>query len=313
MLQNANYAQQIRSTKSRSATRPKVKAEYYLVQHTVKKPVTCTGLGVHSGKPAALKISPSFANTGITFVRTDVAENNVIPARWDMVVDTSMCTKLGNAAGVTVSTVEHLLAALRFLAIHNAIIEIDGPEIPIMDGSSKEFINLIKAAGHKSLATPLPQIRVLKKIHVTNRGGEATLTPSDEPSIAMTFDASGRLAPNKWAFTFAPEKDDFASILADARTFGFLEDAKKLQAAGLARGASLENTIVINDDHSILNEDGLRHEDELIRHKLLDAYGDLYLAGGRLLGHFEGTNSGHDLNNKILHALFDDPDAWEYV
>ncbi|WP_084756119.1 UDP-3-O-acyl-N-acetylglucosamine deacetylase [Candidatus Paracaedibacter symbiosus] len=312
MLHDVAILEQTKTIKSTRLAPVKILAPIHTTQHTVKKNIICMGIGVHSGESVTLRIKPAVADTGYVFIRTDLTENNRVPARWDTVADTSMCTKIANEAGTTVGTIEHLMAAFRALGVHNAIIELDGPEVPIMDGSSIEFIEAILASGGvKPLATPLKQIRVLKPIHVVQGKGEAWLLPSDEPRISIYFDGCGRF-PQSWTFDYYPEKEDFTTLLSEARTFGFLEDGNKLRAMGLAQGADLCNTIVI-DDNKVLNAEGLRFDDEFVRHKVLDAYGDLMLVGTRLLGHFDGRNSGHGLNNLILRALFADPNAWVYA
>lgn len=278
-------------------------------QQTLAKSVRCTGVGVHSGQPVTMTINPAQANKGYTFIRTDVAEHNKIEAIWSNVTDTSMCTKITNSHGISISTIEHVMAALAGLHIHNATIEVGGPEVPIMDGSSADFVTLIQTAGTKQQNAPLKVIRVLKPIQVSHGKGTAFLLPAAERRFTMEFNFSGRISETTH-LSYYPDSDDFNENLADARTFGFFEDAQKLQAAGLAKGASLKNTIVIGEA-GVMNEDGLRHDNEFIRHKVLDAVGDLALAGGVLCAHFDGINSGHALNNQILRALFADPTAWE--
>lgn len=312
MLHNVASIESITTNRPTLASKVKNAVATAMHQHTVKKTVICKGIGIHSGADVTLKIKPSAADTGFIFVRTDLTTNNRIPARWDTVVDTSMCTKIANSNGVSVSTIEHLMAAFRAVGIHNALIEIDGPEVPIMDGSSIEFIRAIQQGGGiKPLSKAIKQIRVLKPIHVIQDKGQAWLLPADESRISIYFDGFGRFSTS-WTFDYLPEEDDFTTLLSEARTFGFLEDGNKLRAMGLARGASLGNTIVIDEDQ-IMNDGGLRYEDEFVRHKILDAYGDLMLAGVRLIGHFHGHNSGHGLNNQILRALFNDLDAWTYA
>lgn len=311
MFHNGASAQQLNFISPTLTSKVKSTLAHHTTQHSLRKTVTCKGIGIHSGAPVTLKIKPAAVDTGFVFVRTDLQQDNQIPARWDTVVDTAMCTKIANKAGVSIGTIEHLMAAFRAVGIHNAVIEIDGPEVPIMDGSSIEFIRVLQQGGIKSLSKPPKQIRILKPIHVVQGKGQAWLLPSDETRISIYFDGCGRFSES-WTFDFHPEHDDFTTLLSSARTFGFLEDGNKLRAMGLARGASLGNTIVIDED-KVMNEGGLRFEDELVRHKILDAYGDLMLAGVRLLGHFHGHNSGHGLNNQILRALFDDLDAWTYA
>jgi UDP-3-O-[3-hydroxymyristoyl] N-acetylglucosamine deacetylase len=284
-----------------------------LYQQTLLSSVKCQGIGVHSGNIVNMMIKPAPVNTGYLFIRTDLPQGdngieNQIKALWSTVLDTSMSTKIGNDYGVTVSTIEHIIAALAGLQIHNAVIELNGPEVPIMDGSSVDFVELLMAVGVKKQRSRIKTIRVLKPIQVSHGLTTAFLLPSDEPRITMEFNFNDRFGETTH-YSYYPDTDDFASTLAQARTFGFYEDAEKLRALGLAKGASFENTIVIGES-GIMNEGGLRYEDEFIRHKVLDAIGDLALSGARLLAHFDGTNSGHTLNNKILRALFNDPAAW---
>lgn len=279
-----------------------------LFQKTVNGPIHFQGIGVHSGNTVNMTIKPAPVDVGYVFIRTDLTENNQIKARWDTVSDTSMSTRISNDAGTMISTIEHVIAALTGLGIQNALIEVDSLEIPIMDGSSVEFVKAIQEAGTKKQLARVKTIRVLKPIQVTQGTSTAFLLPSDEPRISIEFNGNNRL-PENYFFSYYPDTDDFSAVLSPARTFGHYEDAQKLQAAGLARGASLDNTVVIGDS-GIMNEGGLRYEDELVRHKVLDALGDLALCGGRLLGHFYGINSGHGLNNQILRALFADPAAW---
>lgn len=281
-----------------------------VMQKTLLKPVSCTGYGVHSGMPVTLTLNPAPVNSGIVFFRKDVGiKTGLIPAQWDLVSDATMCTKLTNSFGVSVGTVEHLMAACVGMGLTNVRIDVDGPEIPIMDGSSIAFVDMIKESGVKATKKPVKSIRILKPVEVKLGSSVARFLPCDDPLITMKFNANGRLGESLDTYTYCPEMDDFASLLSKARTFGFYEDAQKLWSMGLARGASLENTIVINEN-KIMNEEGLRFDDELIRHKVLDAVGDLALAGVRLVGHFDGVNSGHALNNKLLRALFSDESAW---
>lgn len=280
-------------------------------QQTLAKAIRCIGVGVHSGESVAMSIKPGSVNSGYVFIRSDLAENNRIEALWNNVTETTMCTRITNSHGVSISTIEHVIAALAGSHIHNAIIEVGGPEVPIMDGSSADFVTLIQSAGIKKQNAPLKMIRVLKPIQVSHGKGTAFLLPADERRFSMEFNFAGRMADTSY-LSYYPDSDNFAECLADARTFGFFEDAQKLQAAGLAKGASLNNTIVIGEA-GVMNEGGLRHDDEFVRHKILDAIGDLALAGGVLMAHFDGINSGHGLNNQLLHALFSDPTAWELV
>mgnify|MGYP000305322425 CR=1 FL=1 len=281
-------------------------------QSTLGMTVSCKGIGVHSGKAVSLTLSPGEIDSGYVFIRTDVPTNNKILGRFDQVVDTQMCTKLANEAGISVSTVEHVAAALAGAHITNAVIKVSGPEIPIMDGSSAKFSELIERAGIHPQKSSVRSLRILKPIRVTCGSAYAEFVPSEERLITLTFDGHGRLKDLAVVkeLTFDWDHDDFSDFLADARTFGFYDDAQKLLAMGLAKGASLENTVVIQGENTVMNPEGLRSTDELVRHKILDAVGDLALAGVRIEGHFRGFNSGHALNNQLLRALFNTPDTW---
>ncbi|MEM7441857.1 MAG: UDP-3-O-acyl-N-acetylglucosamine deacetylase [Pseudomonadota bacterium] len=281
-----------------------------LLQRTLKSSIHCSGVGVHSGRRTTLTLRPAESGTGITFVRTDVpAHRAVVQARWDRVCDTKLCTVVSNEHGTTVGTIEHLMAALAGSGIDNALIELDGPEVPVMDGSAEPFMFLIECAGQVDEDTPRRAIRVLRPVTVMNDdGASATLSPALGFSINCEI-AFASKAIGRQHFSLTPAHDDFRDEIARARTFGFLHEVEQLRAAGLARGGSLENTVVVSGD-SVLNEDGLRYKDEFVRHKTLDAMGDLALAGAPILGRFDGVKSGHRLNNQVLHALFADDNAW---
>ncbi len=280
-----------------------------IYQKTIAHIVSCQGIGVHSGLPVTLTLYPAFSGNGITFIRTDVGGKE-IKANWQTVVDTRMCTTVGNSQGITVSTVEHLMAALAAHGIDNIRIELDGPELPIMDGSASPFIRLLEEAGLKQQQTPRKLIRVLKEVTVENGSQKASLSPASSYEIEVEFDFAGRTSLQAQNFTFCPFKDSFEEDIASARTFGLLEDAQKIWAMGLAKGASLDNTLVYEGDQ-VLNEDGVRYTDECVRHKILDVMGDLHLAGGLILGKFHGIRPGHTLHSQLLHALFADSTAWE--
>jgi UDP-3-O-[3-hydroxymyristoyl] N-acetylglucosamine deacetylase len=275
-------------------------------QATLKSTVSCTGIGVHSGQSTVLVLEPAEPNSGYVFIRTDIANHNKILGHFGQVIDTQMCTKIANSAGVSVGTIEHVIAALAGAHITNAIIKVSGPEVPIMDGSSAIFTDLIERAGVKNQDVLLPTLKVSKPMRVTAGQAYAEFIPSQGRLITLKFDGHGRLSNTLKVkeLTFDWDHDDFGEFLSDARTFGFYEDAQKLLSLGLAKGASLENTVVIQSDNSIMNPEGLRSQDEFVRHKILDAVGDLALAGVRIQGHFRGYNSGHALNNMLLHALF---------
>lgn len=282
------------------------------MQYTVKTPATLEGIGLHSGAVVHMTIRPAASGAGIAFLRTDVTDrDNIIPALWDRVVDTRLCTMIGNAAGVTVGTIEHLMSALRGCGVDNAIIELDGPEVPVMDGSAAPFVALVERAGLEAQTAPRRVIKILKEISVEQDGKTASLSPAASSVFGgrIVFEHG---AIGDQSFSTALVNGNFAHDIAQARTFGFLHEVEWMRKNGLARGGSLDNAIVLNEN-GVLNPEGLRFEDEFIRHKLLDAIGDLYLAGAPILGAYHGVKAGHALNNALLHALFAAPDAWEWV
>ncbi len=274
-------------------------------QATLDAPIHCTGVGLHSGARIRMRLCPAPADSGILFRRVDVApEIADIPATWRQVVDTTLCTAIANHAGTSVGTVEHLMAALRGLGIDNALIELDGPEVPIMDGSSAAFVFLIESAGVAVQAAPRRPIRVVRPVEVRDGDAMARLEPAEGSvfSVVIDFD-SPVIARQSRDFTLVP--GGFKHELAEARTFGFLKDVERLRSMGLARGGSLDNAIVVGDDR-VLNPEGLRYEDEFVRHKILDAVGDLYLAGAPIIGRFVGHRSGHAMNHRLVTALLAD-------
>jgi len=282
------------------------------MQHSVKNIVTIKGIGLHSGKPAVLNIYPKEVDFGIVFKRTDIqdAQNETVKALWSNVLDTRLCTLIGNKSGVTVGTIEHLMAALRACGVDNALIEIDGPEIPILDGSSKLFIDAIEEIGLIEQSKPRRAIRILKTVSYEENGKKVSLSPSMTPTYAGQIEYNHPSIGTQ-RFEMKLINGNFKHDLSDCRTFCLFSDVEMMQKNGLALGGSLDNAIVI-DDTGVINEDGLRCHDEFIRHKLLDAIGDISLAGGLVLGAYEGNKIGHDMNNKLLHALFSDDTAWEY-
>lgn len=281
-------------------------------QTTIKNTVECTGVGIHSGKLAHMSLKAAKAGTGIMFKRLDVAEEKAyVPARFDAVSDTRLGTTITNEHGVGVNTIEHLMAAFAGLGIDNALVELDGPEIPIMDGSAAPFVFLVECAGTRELLAPRRAIRILKRIQITEGEKVAELTPDDSFSVEIEIDfQSPAIARQRFRFDLSGR--GFKTEVARARTFGFRHEVDGLQAVGLGRGGSLDNTIVI-DGNEILNTGGLRYPNEFARHKLLDAIGDLYLAGAPILGHFRGVRSGHTINNMLLRRLFSRPDAFDIV
>lgn len=281
------------------------------MQHTLKNAVTISGIGLHSGAVVTMRLLPATADHGIVFMRTDRDGDNIIPARWDHVVDTRLCTVIGNASGATVGTIEHVMAALRGCGVDNLLIEIDGAEVPVMDGSSAPFVEAIDDAGVQVQAAPRRAIRILKEVVVEEEGKRVRLSPAQGSVFAGQIDFRHPVIGSQFYETRLVN-GNFRHELSEARTFGFLEEVEALRAIGLVRGGSTDNAIVL-DKGRVLNDEGLRFSDEFIRHKLLDAVGDLFLAGGPILGAYEGYRAGHALNNAILRKLFADRDAWKMV
>ncbi|MCW9033960.1 MAG: UDP-3-O-acyl-N-acetylglucosamine deacetylase [Rhodospirillales bacterium] len=281
-------------------------------QKTLKSSINCVGIALHSGAKVAMTLRPAEVNTGIVFKRVDiVGGGSLIPARWDHVVDTRLNTTLGNSNGVTISTVEHLMAALSGCDIDNALIEINGPEVPIMDGSAAPFVFLIECAGILSQKADRRAIRINKAISLSYDGKTVELTPSQDFSLQFEIDFDDTVVANQ-KMSVGIANGVFKNDISRARTFGFMHEVEQLRAAGLAKGGSPDNAIVISGD-KVLNEGGLRFDDEFVRHKILDAVGDLYLAGAPIMGHFKGICSGHAMNNELLRSLFADESAWSYT
>jgi UDP-3-O-[3-hydroxymyristoyl] N-acetylglucosamine deacetylase len=281
-------------------------------QRTLAKPVECSGIGVHSGERVTLRLLPAPENAGITFIRTDLFNGaRSIKASWNNVIDTRMCTVIGNDHGGKVATIEHLMAALRACGVDNANIEINSAEVPVMDGSSDSFVFLIEVAGVVSQAAPKREIEILSPVFIEKEGKSASLSPYNEARYSVTIDFD-RAPIQTQSCDVTLSATSFKSEISRARTFGFYEEVEQMQKAGLGRGGSLDNAIVIKGD-SVMNKDGLRFSNEFARHKVLDAIGDLALAGMPIRGHFQGHCCGHALNNQLLHALFAKPEAWRIV
>lgn len=279
------------------------------MQKTLRAAVEISGIGLHSGREISMTLRPAKANNGIVFVRTDVVgKDNLIPALWDFVVDTQLCTVIGNADGITVGTIEHIMAALRGCGVDNVIIEVDGPEVPVMDGSSAPFVALIEGVGLEEQGMPQRAIKILKEVVVEKDGKRAVLRPSDHSTFRGVIDFD-HPSIGLQDMEIQLVNGNFKHDIAEARTFGFLHEVEYLRQNGLALGGSLDNAIVL-DQESVLNAEGLRFKDEFIRHKLLDAIGDLYLAGGVIIGEYECEKPGHYMNNEILKALFADHTNW---
>ena len=282
------------------------------MQNTLKSSVTFEGVGLHLGQTVRMVVKPASAGYGIWFRRTDISlGQTMIPARWDVVERTPLCTRLVNEAGVEVSTVEHIMAALAGCGVHNALIEIDGPEVPIMDGSSVPFVRGIMARGLLVQDAPILAWKVLKPVTVENGDARATLVPADRLKIEFHIDFADA-AIGCQSKTLDMRNGAFARELCDSRTFCRQADVDVMRQNGLALGGTLENAVVVDGDE-VLSPGGLRHDDEAVRHKMLDALGDLALAGAPILGHYVGNRAGHSLTNTLLRALFDTPGAVELV
>lgn len=279
-------------------------------QTTLKQSVSCSGIGIHTGNPSFITLKPATPNTGIVFTRMDIEGLPQIPARSEFVIDAHHHTKIALPQGPSVGTIEHLMAAFSGMGIDNAIVEISGEEVPIMDGSAAPFIFLIECAGIEEQKIPRQFLEIIKTVEITEGNRVARLSPAPNFSIEfdMHFRAQTGFPSQKFSFTHRPES--FRLDIAQARTFGFFEDADLLRSQGLALGGSLKNAVVFKDG-SILNDEGLRYENECVRHKILDVIGDLALIGYPIKGHFYGVSSGHCLNHQLLFALINDKSAWQ--
>lgn len=287
--------------------------EVYDYQTTLKSRVSLSGIGVHSGNNVSIDFVPADPDTGIVFVRTDVQGEPVeLRALASEVGGTDLSTILGDLGGVHVATVEHLLAALAGLGIDNLLIEIDGNEVPVLDGSSAPFVEVFEQAGLQQQAVKRRYIRILKPVRIDNGASWAEFRPYDGTRFEVEIDfESPAIGRQSFATDITPES--FRNELSRARTFGFMKDVERLWAAGYALGSSLENSVVIGDDHRVINMEGLRYPDEFVRHKMLDAVGDLALAGARFIGCFRSYRGGHKLNAQALRRLLSDRSAFEIV
>ena len=281
-------------------------------QRTLKNSIEAVGIGLHTGKKVRLALRKAAANTGIVFRRVDLKEPVEIPALARYVTDTQLSTTLG-INGTHISTVEHLLAAIAGLGIDNLYIDVDAPEVPIMDGSAGSFVFLLQSGGIEEQNAPKKSIRIKKEIRIEGEDRWICLKPYDGFKIGFTIDFDHPVFQDcKQQVEIDFNKTSFVASVSRSRTFGFLKDYEKLRDRGLVLGGSLENAIVI-DNHRVMNEDGLRSEDECVKHKVLDVVGDLYLLGHSLIGCCEGYKSGHELNNRLLIKLLEDVNAWEEI
>lgn len=282
-------------------------------QRTLKRIVQATGVGLHTGKKVTLTMRPAPANTGVIYCRTDLNPPVDFPADAKSVRDTMLCTCLVNEDDVRISTVEHLNAALAGLGIDNIVIEVDAPEIPIMDGSAAPFVFLLLDAGIEELRTAKKFIRIKETVRVEDGDKWAEMRPYNGFKLDFTIDFNHPAidaSTQRYKLDFSAES--FMSQISRARTFGFMRDIEYLQSKGLCLGGSFDCAIVV-DDYRVLNDDGLRFEDEFVRHKMLDAIGDLFMCGYNIIGEFTAFKSGHALNNKLLQAVLAKESAWEFV
>jgi UDP-3-O-[3-hydroxymyristoyl] N-acetylglucosamine deacetylase len=281
-----------------------------LHQRTLKNSIHCSGVGLHSGAKVNMTLHPALANSGIVFRRNDISGSSDIPADWRHAVETPMCAALVGEDGTMVSTVEHLMSALAGSGIDNAVVELNGPEVPVMDGSAAPFVFLMECAGTVEQRAPRRILEIRHPVSVSDPHRSATLSPGNGLWIdfEIEFDSEA-VARQEWSIqvTQASYKRD----IARARTFGFLREVDELREMGLGRGGSLDNTVVVDGD-GILNSGGLRYDNEFVRHKVLDLVGDLYLAGGPVAGRVRGARSGHAMTLRLLKALFADSDAWAW-
>jgi UDP-3-O-[3-hydroxymyristoyl] N-acetylglucosamine deacetylase len=281
-------------------------------QRTLKNVIKAAGITLHGGQTALLTLRPAPVNTGIVFRRVDLQPPVEIAARAENVGDTTLQTTLVKD-GVRVATIEHLMSAMSGLGIDNAYVDVTAPEIPIMDGSSGPFIFLIQSAGVEEQQAPKRFIRIKEKIRVEDADKWASFEPYDGFKLSFTIDFDHPLFQNRTqSATLDFSTTSYIKEISRARTFGFMSQYEKLREMNLALGGSLDNAVVL-DDYRVLNEDGLRYEDELVKHKILDAIGDVYLLGYSLIGAFNGYKSGHGLNNRLLRNLLANEKAWEYV
>ena len=283
-----------------------------LRQRTLRSAITATGIGLHTGEEVHLTINPAPVDRGIVFRRVDLDPVLEIPALAEYVGDTTLSTCLVGGAE-RVSTVEHLLAALAGLGIDNAYLDVSAPEVPIMDGSAGPFVFLIRSVGIEEQDAPKQFIRIKRKVTVEDGDKVASFLPFDGFKVSFTIDFDQPVFRDRTAHAEMDfSNTSFVREVSRARTFGFMHEIEYLRSKGLARGGSFDNAIVV-DDYRILNQDGLRYEDEFVKHKVLDAIGDLYLIGSALIGEFRAYKSGHTLNNVAVRALIAQPDAWEIV
>lgn len=277
-------------------------------QHTLAGPAAFAGVGLHTGEAVRVAVRPAPAGAGIVFQRTDIEGDGRIEARAGAVVDTRLSTVIANESGARVATIEHLMAALCGLGVDNALVELDGPEVPVMDGSAAAFVEGIDAAGRRRQEAPREALEILEPVEVSDGDRRVSLSPAPRFELAVEIDFPSKLI-GRQGLDIVLDETAFRTGIADCRTFGFLHEVEALRQAGFARGGSMDNALVIDGD-TLLNPEGLRREGEFVRHKALDVLGDLATLGRPLLGRYEGVCPGHALNNALCRALLDRPGAF---
>ena len=280
-------------------------------QQTISNSISLKGIGLHTGNLVELTLEPAPVDNGIKFIRVDKEKDNVIEAIWSNVSETVLSTTISNSYGVKISTIEHLMSALSGLHIDNLNIYINANEVPIMDGSSKPFVEMIEEIGIKKQSKKRKLLNVKKSIEVSENNTSVKIVPNNQFSIDFEIDFPSKIV-SKQSCQLQLINGNYKTDIAAARTFGFEKDVKYLRSNGLALGGSLDNAVVVGENE-ILNKDGLRYTDEFVRHKILDSIGDLYLAGSPIIGYFYGNKSGHYLNNQLLRKLFSDETNYEYI
>ncbi len=281
-----------------------------MYQRTLKQPVFFEGVGIHSGEHVTVKITPAPRNHGVVFQRMDLDPPVSIPG----ICENIKCALNASTVGVNgtrIGTVEHLMAALAGLGVDNALVQVYGTEIPILDGSAGPFVDMIKRAGLRELDAPSSCLVVKKPVQVKNNGSLSEIKPSDEPRISCTISYPHPLIKHQ-EMNISVSPENFVSDIAPARTFGFLQDVDRLRSMGLAKGGSLENAVILDNDR-VINQDGLRFEDEFVRHKILDIMGDLSLAGMPVIGEVCAYKTGHGLNHMLVQRLLSNPENFEVV
>ena len=280
-------------------------------QQTISNSISVKGIGLHTGNLVELTLEPAAVDNGIKFIRVDKKNDNVIEAIWSNVSETVLSTTISNSHGLKISTIEHLMSALSGLHIDNLNIYINANEVPIMDGSSKPFVELIEEIGIKQQSKKRKLLNVKKSIEVAENNTSVKIVPNNQFSIDFEIDFPSKIV-SKQSCQLQLINGNYKTDIAAARTFGFEKDVNYLRSNGLALGGSLDNAVVVGENE-ILNKDGLRYTDEFVRHKILDSIGDLYLAGSPIIGYFYGNKSGHYLNNQLLRKLFSDKSNYEYI